>query len=42
MTEETAWEYGAELPEVEVTPEQLDSAEALVHAGHPPVQPTHR
>jgi RNA polymerase primary sigma factor len=29
VTEETAWEYGAELPEVEVTPEQLDSAEAL-------------
>jgi RNA polymerase primary sigma factor len=29
MTEETAWEYGAALPEVEVTPEQLDSAEAL-------------
>src|SRR5581483_7502183 len=29
ITEETAWEYGAELPEAEVTPEQLDSAEAL-------------
>jgi RNA polymerase primary sigma factor len=29
VTEETAWEYGAELPEIEVTPEQLDSAEAL-------------
>jgi RNA polymerase primary sigma factor len=30
VTDSTAWEYGAELPEIpEVTPEQLDSAEAL-------------
>ena len=29
VTEEMAWEYGAALPEIEVTPEQLDSAEAL-------------
>jgi RNA polymerase primary sigma factor len=29
ITEETAWEYGAILPEEAVTPEQLDSAEAL-------------
>ena len=29
VTENDAWEYGAELPEIEVTPEQLDSAEAL-------------
>ncbi len=29
VTENEAWEYGAELPEIEVTPEQLDSAEAL-------------
>ena len=28
-TDLMAWEYGADLPEVEVTPEQLDSAEAL-------------
>ena len=28
-TDLVAWEYGADLPEVEVTPEQLDSAEAL-------------
>jgi RNA polymerase primary sigma factor len=28
-TDLLAWEYGADLPEVEVTPEQLDSAEAL-------------
>src|SRR5581483_9065133 len=29
ITEETAWEYGAELPEEAVTPDQLDSALAL-------------
>ena len=29
VTQETAWEYGAALPEIDVTPEQLDSAEAL-------------
>src|SRR5919108_330598 len=29
LTQEVAWEYGADLPEEPVTPEQLDSAEAL-------------
>ncbi|HEV2124423.1 MAG TPA: sigma-70 family RNA polymerase sigma factor [Chloroflexota bacterium] len=29
VTQSIAWEYGAELPEIEVTTEQLDSAEAL-------------
>ncbi|MBI3973687.1 MAG: sigma-70 family RNA polymerase sigma factor, partial [Chloroflexi bacterium] len=29
VTEETAWEYGAELNELDITAEQLDSAEAL-------------
>ncbi len=29
VTQSIAWEYGAEQPEIEVTTEQLDSAEAL-------------
>ncbi len=32
VTENDAWEYGAELPEIEVTPEQLQEENSLIPA----------